>query len=173
MTLKNLIIHYGSSGMKQLRHETAPFSISIIIFLKSMRHLMKANSNKTSKNLRLWDSNGLKFYLFFTSIKICLHASMKVLWMFFKKIYSFMHSYIIVIECYSFSKIEKNSWFFYFISFLAPPYCTKALLICLQNSFSHSIPSVFHVSWSRDIRTRLFWSFKDLYFEKSPGAPQF
>ena len=172
MTLKNLIIHYGSSGMKQLRHETAPFSISIIIFLKSMRHLMKANSNKTSKKLRLWDSNGLKFYLFFTSIKICLHASMKVLWMFFKEIYSFMHSYYSYWMLFLLKNWEKLLIFlFYFI--FSTPILYQALLICLQNSFSHSIPSMFHVSWSRDIRTRLFWSFKDLYFEKSPGAPQF
>ena len=33
----------------------------------------------------------------------------------------------------------KKLLFFHFISFSAPPYCTDALLICLENGFSHSI----------------------------------
>ena len=68
----------------KFRHETALFAIGIIIFLTSIRHLLKAN-NKTLKNLRLSDSEGLKLdnfwtfteiskceqlYLLFTSIKI-------------------------------------------------------------------------------------------------------
>ena len=60
-------------------------------------------------------------------------------------------THIIVINCYSFSKIEKNSinsiFSFYFIN--STPYCTKALLICLEYGLSHSIPSMFHVSSSR------------------------
>ena len=39
--------------MKQL------FAIGIIIFLKSIRHLLKTNNNKTLKILRSWDSEGL------------------------------------------------------------------------------------------------------------------
>ena len=68
----------------KFRHEAAMFAIGIIIILKSMRHLLKTN-NKTLKNLRLWDSEGLKLdafwifteiskydqhYLLFTSIRI-------------------------------------------------------------------------------------------------------
>ena len=73
-----------------------------------MGHLLKINKNKNFKNLRLWDSEGLKLdsfwifteiskneqlYLLFTSIKTSVHASLKVLWMFLKEIYSFMYSY--------------------------------------------------------------------------------
>ena len=42
-------------------------AIGIIIFLKSIRHLLKANNNKTLKILRLWDSEGLNldgFWIF-------------------------------------------------------------------------------------------------------------
>ena len=60
----------------------------------------------------------------------------------------------------------QKTLIFHFIPFSAPPCCTKALLICLENGFSHSIPSMFHVSRSRDIRTSPFWSYKDLNFEK-------
>ena len=94
---------------------------------------------------------------------------MKVLWMFFKKMYSFMYSYCsywMLLLLKNWEKLKKLL-FFHFISFSAPPYCTKALLICLENGFSHSIPSMFHVSRGRDIRTSPFWSFKDLNFEKS------
>ena len=67
----------------------------------------------------------------------------------------------------------KKLLFFHFIPFSAPPYCTKALLICLENGFSHSIPSIFNVSRSRDIKTSLFCSYKDLNIEKSSETPQF
>ena len=43
--------------------------IIIIIFLKSMRHLLKTNTNKTLKNLRSWDSED--FFLIFTEISKC------------------------------------------------------------------------------------------------------
>ena len=81
--------------------------------------------------------------------------------MFFKKIYSFMYSYYSYWMLFLLKNWEKlkKLLFFHFISFSAPPYCTKALLICLENGFSHSIPSMFHVSKSRDIRTSPFWSF--------------
>ena len=69
-------------------------------------------------------------------------------------------------------KLKKNLYFFHFIPFSATPYCTKALLICLENGFSHSIPSMFHVSRSRDTRISPFWSYKDLNFKKFPGTPQ-
>ena len=61
----------------------------------------------------------------------------------------------------------------HFIPFSAPSYCTKTLLTCLQNGFSYSIPGMFHVSRSRDIRTSPFLSYEDLNFEKSLETPQF
>ena len=61
--------------------------------------------------------------------------------------------------------------FFHFIPFSAPPHCTKTLLTCLENGFSYSIPSMFHVSRSRDIRPSPFWSYEDLNFEKSSETP--
>ena len=68
----------------KFRHEAALFAIGIIIFLKSMRHLLKTNNNKTLKNLRLWDSEGLKLdgFWIFTEISKCeqlylLFASIK------------------------------------------------------------------------------------------------
>ena len=63
----------------------------------------------------------------------------------------------------------KKTLIFYFIPFSAPQYCTKCLLICLEDTFLCSIPSI---SRSRD-RTSLFWSYKDLNFEKSSEIPQF
>ena len=45
--------------------------------------------------------------------------------------------------------------------------------MCLENSFSHIIPSMFHASRKRDIRTSPFWSYKDLNFEKLQGCPNF
>ena len=59
--------------------------LALLFFFESIRHLLKANNNKTLKNLRSWDSEGLKLdnfwifteiskceqlYLLFTSIKI-------------------------------------------------------------------------------------------------------
>ena len=45
--------------------------------------------------------------------------------------------------------------------------------MCLENGFSHSIPSMCHVSRSRDIKTNSFWSFEYLNFEKTSEIPQF
>ena len=67
----------------------------------------------------------------------------------------------------------KKTLIFSFYSIFSTQYCTKALLICPENDFSHSIPSMFHVSSSRDIRTSPFLSYKDLDFEKSSENPQF
>ena len=67
----------------------------------------------------------------------------------------------------------KKLIFFHFIPFSVPPYCTKVLLISLENGFSHSIPSMCHVSRNRDIRPSPFWSYEDLNFEKSSETPQF
>ena len=67
----------------------------------------------------------------------------------------------------------KKLLFFQLIPFPAPPHCTKALQICLENGFSYSIPSTFHVSRSRDIRPNPFWVYEDLNFEKSSETPQF
>ena len=151
---------------------------------------MKANNNKTLQIFRSWDSERLnldnfwiffeiskyeQLYLLFTSIKISVFMLVwKSSGCSLRK-YIVLCTHIIVIKCYSFSKIEKNSKkpFFHFTPFSASPYCTKALLICLENGFSHSIPSMFHVSRSRVIRTSPFWSYKDLNFEKSSVTPQF
>ena len=103
---------------------TQLFAIDIIIFLKSMRHLLKTNNNKTLKNLRSWDSEGLKLdgFWIFTEISKCeqlylLFASIKtsVFMLVWKssgcslRKYIVLCTHIIVIECYSFLKIEKNS----------------------------------------------------------------
>ena len=45
--------------------------------------------------------------------------------------------------------------------------------MCLENGFSHSIPSMCHVSRSRDIKTNSFWSFEYQNFEKTSEIPQF
>ena len=148
---------------------------------------MKANNNKTLQIFRSWDSERLnldnfwiffeiskyeQLYLLFTSIKISVFMLVwKSSGCSLRK-YIVLCTHIIVIECYSFSKLKTNS-LFHFIPFSASPYCTKALLICLENGFSHSIPSMFHVSRSRDIRTSPFWSYKDLNLQKSSGTPQF
>ena len=101
-------------------------------FLKSMRHLLKINKNKTLKNLRLWDSEGLKLdgfwifteiskyeqlYLLFTSIRISVFM---LVWKSPRcslRKYIVLCTHIIVIKCYSFSKIEKNSNSHFFILF--------------------------------------------------------
>ena len=151
---------------------------------------MKANNKKNSKKFYSEDSEGLKLYDFwiFTDISKCeqlylLFTSIKIsvfmlVWNSFGcslRKCVVLCTHIIVINCYSFSKIEKNSinsiFSFYFIN--STPYCTKALLICLEYGLSHSIPSMFHVSSSRDIRTSPFLSYKDLNFEKSSETPQF
>ena len=157
------------------RHQTVLFAIGIIIFFKSIIHLLKANNNKTLKNLRSWDSEGLKLdgfwifteiskweqlHLWFTSIRISVFMLVCKSPRCFLRKYIVLYTHIIVIKCYYFS-------------FLASPYCTKALLICLENGFSLSIPSMFHVSKNRVIRTNPFWSYKDLKFEKSSETPQF
>ena len=105
----------------KFRHEAALFAIGIIIFyLKSMRHLLKTNNNKTLKNLRSWDSEGFfwifteilkceQLYLLFTSIRISVFM---LVWKSPRcslRKYIVLCTHIIVIKCYSFSKIEKNS----------------------------------------------------------------
>ena len=138
-------------------------------------HLLKENNNKTLKNLRSRDSEGLKLdgfwifteiskceqlHLWFTSIRISVFMLVCKSSRCSLRKYIVLCTHIIVTKCYSFS-------------FLASPYCTKALLICLENGFSHIIPSMFYVSRSRVIRTSPFWSYKDLKFEKSSETPQF
>ena len=58
--------------------------LALLFFLKSMRHLLKTNKDKILKNLRLWDSEGLKLdgFWIFTEISKCeqpylLFASIK------------------------------------------------------------------------------------------------
>ena len=50
--------------MKQL------FPIGIIILLKSIRHLLKANNNKTLQILRSWDSERLNLDNFWIFIEV-------------------------------------------------------------------------------------------------------
>ena len=69
-------------------------------------------------------------------------------------------------------QLNKNSYFFILLHF-QHPYCTKARLICLENGFSHSILSMFHVSRNRDIRASPVWRYEELNFEKSSENPQF
>ena len=126
------------SELVKFRHEAALFAIGIIFFfLKTMGHLLKINKNKNFKNLRLWDSEGLKLdsfwifteiskneqlYLLFTSIKTSVHASLKVLWMFLKEIYSFMYSYDNYWMLFLLKNREKLKLsFFHFIPFSASP----------------------------------------------------
>ena len=117
-----------------------------------------------------------QLYLLFTSINISVFMLVwKSSGCSLKK-YLVLCTHIIVIECYSFSKIDnnsKNSYFFILLHFQHPPYCTKARLICLKNGFLHSIPSMSRVSRNRDIRTSPFWSYEELTFEKSSEAPNF
>ena len=111
-----------------------------------------------------------QLYLLFTSIKISVFVPVwKSSGCSLRK-YIVLCTHIIVTECNSFSKIEKNSknsLFFHLIPISGPLYCTKVLLIYLENDFSHSIPRMLHVSRSKDIRTSPFWSYKDLNFERS------
>ena len=97
--------------------------------------------------------------------------------MFFKKKYIQFYVLILqllnVISSQKSIKTQKNLLFFHFIPCSAHPYCTKVLLICVENGFSHSIASMFHSSRGRDIRTSPFWSYKDPNFEKSSETPQF
>ena len=104
-------------------------------FLKSMRHLLKINKNKTLKNLRLWDSEGLKLdgfwifteiskyeqlYLLFTSIKTSVFM---LVWKSPRcslRKYLVLCAHIIVIKYYSFSKLKKNSFFSFYSIFSIP-----------------------------------------------------
>ena len=131
---------------------------------------MKANNNKTLQIFRSWDSERLnldnfwiffeiskyeQLYLLFTSIKISVFMLVwKSSGCSLRK-YIVLCTHIIVIKCYSFSKIEKNSkkpFIFSFYSILSIPIFYQSHtdmswnLIC----FSHSIPSMFHVSRSRE-----------------------
>ena len=146
-------------SLEKFGHETALFAISIIIFLKSIRHLLKANNNETFKNLRSSDSEDSKLnsfwisteiskceqlYFLFTVFKI---SSLKNFWMFFQKIYSFMYSYYSYWMSFLLKSSEKvkKLLFFHFIPFSAPPYCTKPLLICLEMAF-HIVFQVCFIS---------------------------
>ena len=126
------------------------------------------------RQFRLLDSKQLR--LLFTSIKISVFMLVwKSSGCSLRK-YIVLCTHIIVIlnvtPSQKWRKTQKTL-IFHFIPFSAPPCCTKALLICLENGFSHSIPSMFHVSRSRDIRTSPLWSYKDLNFEKTSETPQF
>ena len=110
---------------------------------------MKANNNKTSKNLWSWDSEGLKLdnfwifteiskceqlYLLFTSIKISVFMLVwKSSGCSLRK-YIVLCTHIIVIKCYFFSKIEKNS---------------KKLLFFILFHFQHPniVPNAYWYVW--------------------------
>ena len=149
----NLYLKKPDYSLGKFRHETALFAIGIIIFLKSIRHLLKANNNKTLKNLRSWDSEGLKLdgfwifteiskceqlYLLFTSIKISVFMLVwKSSGCSLRK-YIVLYTHIIVIECYSFSKIEKNSQnsiFFILFHFQNPHIVPKPYWYVLEVAF--------------------------------------
>ena len=118
-TLEKIFTLKPDYSLGKSRHETALFNI---IFLKSIWHLLKANNDKTLKNLRLWYSEGLKLdnfwifteiskceqlYLLFTSIKISVFMLVwKSSGCSLRK-YIVLCTHIIVIKCYSFSKIKK------------------------------------------------------------------
>ena len=137
----------------KFRHEAALIAIGIITFFKSMRHLLKTNNNKTLKNLRPWDSESLKFdgFWIFTEISKCeqlylLFASIKtsVFMLVWKssgcslRKYIVLCTHIIVIECYSFSKIEKNSknsYFFILFHFQHPHIVPKPYWYVLKMAF--------------------------------------
>ena len=114
-------------------------------------------------------------YLLFTSIKISVFMLVWKSSGYSLKNYLVLCTHIIVIKCYSFSKINnnsKNSYFFILFHFQHSHIVPKPYW-CLDNGFLHSIPSMFHVSRNRDIRTSPFWSYEDLNFEKSSEAPNF
>ena len=96
---------------------------------------MKVNNNKTLQIFRSWDSERLnldnfwiffeiskyeQLYLLFTSIKISVFMLVwKSSGCSLRK-YIVVCTHIIVIECYSFSKIEKNSEFLILFHFQHP-----------------------------------------------------
>ena len=88
-------------------------------------------------------------------------------------VHYFLHAFLSDYFCFAFQICAHAQFFGKIKTNASRLYCTKALLICLENGFSHSIPSMFHVSSSRAIRTNPFWSYKDLNFEKSSETPQF
>ena len=174
-------------SLEKFGHETALFAISIIIFLKSIRHLLKANNNETFKNLRSSDSEDSKLNSFwiFTEISKCEQlyflftvfkiSSLKNFWMFFQKMYSFMYSYYSYWMSFLLKSSEKvkKLLFFSFYSIFSTPILHQTPTDMSWNGFSHSVPGMFHISRSRDIRTRLFWSYQDLIFEKYSETSQF
>ena len=122
-------------------------------FLKSIRHLLKANNNKTLKNLRSWDSEGLKLDGFGIFTEISKYEQLDIL---FNRIrtsvfmlvwksprcslrkYIVLCTHIIVIKCYSFSKIEKNSknsYFFILFHFQHPHIVPKPYWYVLKMAF--------------------------------------
>ena len=118
-----------------MKHLCLLLVLLFFFFLKSMRHLLKINKNKTLKNLRLWDSEGLKLdgfwifteiskyeqlYLLFTSIKTSVFM---LVWKSPRcslRKYLVLCAHIIVIKYYSFSKLKKNSFFSFYSIFSIP-----------------------------------------------------
>ena len=161
-------------------------------FLKSMRHLLKINNNKTlKKNLRSGDSEGLKLddFWIFPEISKCeqlylLFASIKtsVFMLVWKssgcslRKYIVLCTHIIIIECYCFSKIEKNSKNSYFIilfHFQHPHTVSKPYWYVLKIAF-HIVSQVCFMFSHETLEQAhsVTRSHKDLNFEKSSENPQ-
>ena len=114
--------------------------------------MLKAN-NKNLKNLRLWDSEGLNLDNFWIFIEISKCEQLSVLFTSIKisvfmlvwkssgcslRKYIVLYTHIIVIECYSFSKIEKNSQnsiFFILFHFQNPHIVPKPYWYVLEVAF--------------------------------------
>ena len=135
----------------KFRHEAALFAIGIIIFLKSMRHLLKTNNYKTL--MLVWNSSGCSLRKY---IVLCTH--------------------IIVTECYSFSKIEKNSknsYFIIFFHFQHPHTVSKPYWYVLKIAFNIVSQVCFMFSHETlEQAHSVTRSHKDLNFEKSSETPQ-
>ena len=121
--LKNLIIHYWSPDMKQVCLLLA-LLLFFFFFWSLWDTCWRQLTIKLKKNLRSWNSEGLKLdcfwifteiskyeqlYLLFTSIRISVFM---LVWKSPRcslRKYIVLCTHIIFIKCYSFSKIEKNS----------------------------------------------------------------
>ena len=116
-----------------------------------------------------------QLYLLFTSIKISVFMLVwKSSGCSLRK-YIVLCTHIIVIECYSFSKIEKNSknYDFFILFHFKHPHIVPNPYWCVLKMVFHIVFQVCFMFPETDIRTSPFWSYKDLNFEESSGTPQF
>ena len=138
--LKNLIIHYWSPDMKQVCLLLA-LLLLLLFFWSLWDTCWRQLTIKLKKNLRSWDSEGLKLdcfwifteiskyeqlYLLFTSIRISVFM---LVWKSPRcslRKYIVLCTHITVIKCSQKSRKAQKLLFFHFIPFSASPYCTKA-----------------------------------------------